>query len=55
MEVVNALGRRKTAVARVYLQDGDGKSLLIIVIIKYYFPTAILHYVVEQPLHLTEI
>jgi len=30
------------------------KSLLIIVIIKYYFPTAILHYVVEQPLHLTE-
>jgi len=25
MEVVNALGRRKTAVARVYLQDGSGK------------------------------
>jgi small subunit ribosomal protein S9 len=54
MEVVNALGRRKTAVARVYLQDGDGKITINNRDYKDYFPTAILHYVVEQPLHLTE-
>lgn len=54
MEVVNALGRRKTAVARVYLQDGDGKITINNRDYKDYFPTAILHYVVEQPLHLTD-
>ena len=54
MEVVNALGRRKTAVARVYLQDGDGKITINNRDYKDYFPTAILHYVVEQPLQLTE-
>ena len=54
MEVVNALGRRKTAVARVYLQDGDGKITVNNRDYKEFFPTAILHYVVEQPLHLTE-
>ena len=54
MEVVNALGRRKTAVARVYLQDGDGKITINNRDYKEYFPTAILHYVVEQPLQLTD-
>lgn len=54
MEVVNALGRRKTAVARVYLQDGDGKITVNKRDYKDYFPTDILHYVVEQPLQLTE-
>ena len=54
MEVVNALGRRKTAVARVYLQDGDGKITINNRDYKDYFPTAILHYVVEQPLQLTD-
>ncbi|MBC8320542.1 MAG: 30S ribosomal protein S9 [Bacteroidetes bacterium] len=53
MEVVNALGRRKTAVARVYLHDGDGKIIINNRDYKEYFPTAILHYVVEQPLQLT--
>ncbi len=54
MEVVNALGRRKTAVARVYLHDGDGKITINNRDFKEYFPTAILHYVVEQPLQLTD-
>ena len=54
MEVVNALGRRKTAVARVYLQDGDGKITINNRDYKEYFPTAILHFVVEQPLQLTD-
>jgi len=54
MEVINALGRRKTAVARVYLQDGDGKIVINKRDYKEFFPTAILHYVVEQPLQLTD-
>lgn len=54
MEVINALGRRKTAVARVYLQDGNGKITINNRDFKEYFPTAILHYVVEQPLQLTD-
>ncbi|MBU2552884.1 MAG: 30S ribosomal protein S9 [Bacteroidetes bacterium] len=53
MEVVNSLGRRKTAVARVYLQEGTGKITINKRDYKEFFPTAILHYVVEQPLQLT--
>jgi small subunit ribosomal protein S9 len=54
MEVLNALGRRKTAIARIYMKDGDGKITVNGRDFKDYFPTAILHYVVEQPLILTE-
>ena len=54
MEVVNTLGRRKTAIARIYLSDGDGKIVINKRDYKEFFSTAILHYVVEQPLHLTE-
>ncbi len=54
MEVLNALGRRKTAIARIYVKDGDGKITVNGRDFKAYFPTAILHYVVEQPLILTE-
>lgn len=54
MEVVNALGRRKTAVARVYLQDGSGKITVNNRDYKEYFPTEILHFVVEQPLQITD-
>ena len=45
MEVINALGRRKTAVARIYMKAGSGNIT---------FPTSILHYVVEQPFMLTD-
>ncbi len=54
MEVVNTLGRRKKAIARIYVKDGDGKIVINKRDYKEYFPTAILHYVVEQPLQLTE-
>ncbi len=53
MEVVNALGRRKTAVARVYLQDGSGKMTINNRDYKEYFPTPLLHFVVEQAFELT--
>ncbi|UBM63071.1 30S ribosomal protein S9 [Candidatus Sulfidibacterium hydrothermale] len=54
MEVINALGRRKTAIARIYVKDGDGKITVNGRDYKEYFPIATLHYVVEQPMLLTE-
>jgi small subunit ribosomal protein S9 len=52
MEVVNALGRRKSAVARVYVSEGQGKITINKRELKEYFPTGILQYVVLQPLNL---
>ena len=54
MEVINALGRRKTAIARIYLKEGEGKITINKRDYKEYYPTATLHYVVEQPLALTD-
>ena len=55
MEVVNAIGRRKAAVARVYLTEGTGKITINKRDITEYFPSAILQYVVKQPLQLLEV
>ena len=52
MEVVNALGRRKSAVARVYVSEGKGKITINNRELNDYFPTGILQYVVLQPLNL---
>ena len=52
MEVVNALGRRKSAVARVYVSEGKGKITINKRELTEYFPTGILQYVVLQPLNL---
>ena len=54
MEVVNAIGRRKSAVARVYLSEGTGKITINKKDINQYFPSSILQYVVRQPLQLLE-
>ena len=53
MEVTNATGRRKTAIARVYLKKGQGKITINKKDLKEYFPTAILQATVQQPLILT--
>ncbi len=50
MEAINALGRRKAAVARVYLSDGKGKITVNGRDYKEYFPAETLQYVVTQPL-----
>ena len=50
MEVVNALGRRKCAVARVYVTEGSGKITINKRDLTEYFPSTILQYVVKQPL-----
>ena len=54
MEVINAIGRRKSAVARVYLTEGTGKITINKKDIETYIPSAIHRYVVKQPLQLLE-
>ena len=50
MEKVNAIGRRKAAVARVYLTEGTGKITIDKRALDVYFPSSILQYIVKQPL-----
>ncbi|MCD8296798.1 MAG: 30S ribosomal protein S9 [Prevotella sp.] len=54
MEVVHTIGRRKSAVARIYLSEGTGKITINKKDITEYFPSAILQYVVKQPLELLD-
>lgn len=54
MEVINALGRRKTAVARIYLKDGSGVITVNGRDYKEYFPTGTLQYVVTQSLEVAD-
>lgn len=51
MEVINALGRRKAAVARVYVKEGSGKIRINKREFETYFPSSLLRYVVKQPLN----
>jgi len=53
MEVINALGRRKTAVARIYLKEGQGMITVNDRDFKEYFPTAILQYQILEPFEIT--
>ena len=50
MEVINAIGRRKAAVARVFVSEGSGKIVINKREFENYFPSMILQYVVKQPL-----
>ena len=50
MEMVNALGRRKSAVARIFVTEGTGKITINKKDLQDYFPSSILQYVVKQPL-----
>ncbi|HSH19306.1 MAG TPA: 30S ribosomal protein S9, partial [Draconibacterium sp.] len=55
MELVNTLGRRKTAVARIYLSEGKGNITINKREFKEYFPSSILQYIVLQPLNLVGV
>ncbi len=54
MEVINTIGRRKSAVARVYIKKGKGNIIVNNKDYKVYFPTPQLQYIVTQPLNLIE-
>lgn len=51
MEVVNAVGRRKAAIARVFVTEGSGNITINKRDLKVYFPSPLLQYVVLQPLN----
>ena len=55
MEKVNALGRRKSSVARVYITEGSGKITINKKNLTDYFPSPLLQYVVKQPLEVLEV
>ena len=55
MEVVNALGRRKSAIARIYVSEGTGKITINKRDLTEYFPSTILQYVVKQPLNTLDV
>ena len=55
MELINAIGRRKAAVARVYVSLGSGKITINKRDIATYFPSSILQYIVRQPLNTLEV
>ena len=55
MEVINAIGRRKSAVARVFVTEGTGKITINKRDLAVYFPSSLLQYVVLQPLKKLEV
>lgn len=52
--MINATGRRKTAVARVFLKEGSGKITVNKRDLAEYFTTSTLQYTVKQPLEITQ-
>ena len=54
MEVINAIGRRKAAIARVYLSAGTGEITINNKELKTYFPIGTLQFIVEQPFNVLE-
>ncbi len=55
MEVINALGRRKSAVARIYMKEGSGKITINKRELADYFPSELIQFVVKQPLNLLNV
>ena len=53
--MINALGRRKSAIARIYVTEGTGKITIIKRDLTEYFPSPILQFVVKQPLTLLDV
>lgn len=51
MEVINAIGRRKSAIARIYVSEGKGGITINKKELAEYFPSEILQFVVKQPLN----
>ncbi len=54
MDVINTSGRRKNAIARLYMSEGKGEFTINNRDYKDYFPTGTLQYKINQPFNLTE-
>lgn len=55
MEVINTLGRRKTAVARIYMKAGKGAIVINGKDAKEYFPTSLLQDTIRRPFNVLEV
>jgi small subunit ribosomal protein S9 len=55
MEVINTIGRRKTSVARIYMQPGKGKISVNNKDMNDYFPVDIMQIIVRQPLTVVDV
>jgi small subunit ribosomal protein S9 len=55
MEVLNTSGRRKTAIARIYLTEGKGEITVNKKNYKEHFTTAPLQYIVTQPFEICDL
>ena len=54
MQVINTVGRRKTAVARIYMKSGNGEVTVNGRDLKTYFPTEVLQIILNQPFGLVD-
>jgi len=54
MATINAIGRRKAAIARVFLSEGNGEIVINEKDLKTYFPVGTLQFIVEQPFNVLE-
>ena len=55
MEQINAVGRRKAAIARVFVKEGNGEITINKRSLETYFPSSILQFIVKQPLSLLDV
>lgn len=55
MDVINTIGRRKTSVARIYMQPGKGKISINNKDMQVYFPVEIMQIIVKQPLTVVDV
>ena len=55
MEQINAVGRRKAAIARVFVKEGTGVITVNNRTLADYFPNPILQFIVKQPLALLDV
>jgi small subunit ribosomal protein S9 len=53
MEYINTTGRRKSAIARVYMREGKGKITINNREANDYFTTSVLQYIIQQPFEIT--
>jgi small subunit ribosomal protein S9 len=54
METVNAVGRRKSAIARIYVNEGKGKIIVNDKAFEEYFPLQQTQNIIQQPIVLAE-
>lgn len=55
MDTIHTIGRRKEAVARIYLSKGNGKITVNGKDFKEYFPVDTMQYKLEQPFKVSEV